>query len=60
MVIVARDPGRGAAVRDEIAETGNRDVALEIADLGRSIGRASPDYWRPCRIHVLVSNAGLT
>ena len=64
LVIVARDPGRGAAARDEIAgETGNREVALEVADL------ASQRHVRDLavrllaslpEIHVLVNNAGLT
>jgi len=63
LVIVARDPGRGAAARDEIAgETGNREVALEVADL------ASQRHVRDLaarllaslpEIHVLVNNAGL-
>ncbi len=64
LVIVARDPGRGTAARDEIAgETGNREVALEVADL------ASQRHVRDLavrllaslpEIHVLVNNAGLT
>jgi len=64
LVIVARDPARGAAARDEIvAATGNREVALEIADLASQrqvrelaarLLAAEPE------IHVLVNNAGLT
>jgi len=63
LVIVARDPARGAAARDEIvAATGNREVALEIADLASQrqvrelaarLLAAEPE------IHVLVNNAGL-
>lgn len=64
VVIVARDPGRGAAARDEIAgETGNREVALEVADLAsqRQIRDLAARLLasRP-EIHVLVNNAGLT
>ena len=63
LVIVARDPARGAAARDEIvAATGNREVALEIANLASQrqvrelaarLLAAEPE------IHVLVNNAGL-
>jgi len=64
VVIVARDPVRGAAARDEVArETGNHEVALEVADLksqrqvrdlANRLLAALPE------IHVLVNNAGLT
>ncbi|HOC41821.1 MAG TPA: SDR family NAD(P)-dependent oxidoreductase [Thermoanaerobaculales bacterium] len=64
VVIVARDPGRGAAARDEVAAaTGRRDVALEIADL-RSQREVRDLAGRllaaEAAIHVLVNNAGLT
>lgn len=64
VVIVARDPVRGAAARDEILrETRNHEVALEVADLksqrqvrdlANRLLAALPE------IHVLVNNAGLT
>ena len=63
VVIVARDPVRGAAARDEISrETRNHEVALEVADLksqrqvrdlAARLLAALPE------IHVLVNNAGL-
>jgi NAD(P)-dependent dehydrogenase (short-subunit alcohol dehydrogenase family) len=64
LVIVARDPVRGAAVRDEIsAATGNREVALEVADLRsqRQIRELAARLLAALpAIHVLVNNAGLT
>jgi len=63
VVIVARDPARGAAARDEIeAATGRRDVELEIADL-RSQAQIRALAGRLLatlpEIHVLINNAGL-
>jgi NAD(P)-dependent dehydrogenase (short-subunit alcohol dehydrogenase family) len=64
VVIVARDPVRGAAVRDEIAEeTGNREVALEVANLasqGQIRALAASLLASLPEIHVLINNAGLT
>jgi len=64
VVIVARDPGRGAAVRDEIArETGNHEVVLEVADLKsqRQVRELAARLLASLpEIHVLVNNAGLT
>jgi NAD(P)-dependent dehydrogenase (short-subunit alcohol dehydrogenase family) len=64
VVIVARDPGRGAAARDEIAEeTGNREVALEVADLAsqRQVRELAARLLASLpEIHVLINNAGLT
>ena len=63
VVIVARDPVRGAAARDEIAEeTGNRGVALEVADLAsqKQIRGLAARLLATCpEIHVLINNAGL-
>jgi len=64
LVIVARDPARGAAARDEIVdETGNREVALEVADLRsqRQVRELAARLMAALpEIHVLVNNAGLT
>jgi retinol dehydrogenase 14 len=64
VVIVARDPVRGAAARDEIAgETGNREVALEVANLasqGQIRALAASLLASLPEIHVLINNAGLT
>ena len=63
LVIVARDPARGAAARDEIVTaTGNREVALELADLAsqRQVRElAARLLATEPEIHVLVNNAGL-
>jgi len=63
LVIVARDPARGAAARDEIVTaTGNREVALELADLASQWevrGLAARLLAAEPEIHVLVNNAGL-
>jgi NAD(P)-dependent dehydrogenase (short-subunit alcohol dehydrogenase family) len=63
VVIVARDPVRGAAVRDEISrENGNHEVALEVADLKsqRQIRDLAQRLLATLpEIHVLVNNAGL-
>jgi len=64
LVIVARDPARGAAARDEIVTaTGSREVALEIADLAsqRQVRElAARLLAEEPEIHVLINNAGLT
>lgn len=63
LVLVARDPARGAAARDEItAGTGNREVALEVADLAsqRQVRELAARLLAALpEIHVVVNNAGL-
>lgn len=62
VVLVARDPGRGATTRDEIgARTGSDRVDLLIADLTSQaqVRRLAGDFRsRYGRLHVLVNDAG--
>jgi retinol dehydrogenase 14 len=62
LVLVARDPARGAATMVEItAVTGNPRIELLCADLSSqaAIRQAAEDYRRGHdRLHVLVNNAG--
>ncbi len=64
VVIVARDGGRGARARDEIAATtGNAATRFELCDLaslGQIRGLADRLLATCPEIHVLVNNAGLT
>lgn len=62
VLMVARDPGRGAAARAELVETtGNRDIELLIADLSsqtqvRRLAQQVAE--RSDQLHLLVNNAG--
>jgi retinol dehydrogenase 14 len=62
VVLVARDPARGAATMAEIrTATGNPRVELLCADLSSqaAVRQAAEDYRRDHdRLHVLVNNAG--
>ena len=62
VVMVARDPVRGATARDElIATTGNADIALLVGDLASQadVRRLAGELGtRTNRIHRLVNNAG--
>jgi NAD(P)-dependent dehydrogenase (short-subunit alcohol dehydrogenase family) len=63
VILACRDPQRGEAARQEIAEsTGSSAVELGIVDLGRqaSIRQFARDFLASHReLHVLVNNAGI-
>ena len=63
LVLLCRDRGRGEATVAEIAaRTGNRDVALLLADLSvqHEIRRVAAEFLASDRpLHVLINNAGV-
>lgn len=63
VLIVGRDPARGAAARNEIARrSGNDRIELLLADLGslREVRRLADEVRARCpALHVLVNNAGV-
>ena len=62
VAIVARDPAKGEATRDEIRKaSGNDDVSLFLADLSSqsAVRKLAADFLaKHDRLHVLVNNAG--
>jgi NAD(P)-dependent dehydrogenase (short-subunit alcohol dehydrogenase family) len=64
LVMVSRDQSRGEAAQADVqAKTGNRDVALMVADLSsqQSIRTLVREFEaRHDRLHVLINNAGVS